>query len=330
MSEWTRDKLGAELSRLAADGIFFGTSSWKYSGWRGHIYTDDRYIYRGTFSENRFDRLCLSEYAEVFPTVCVDAAYYKFPEEKWLDGMVSQVGEGFRFALKVTDLITIKNFPNLPRFGPRAGQGNPEFLNCESFQKNFLTPCEPFRENIGLLIFEFSRFSNADYSRGRDFLTDLESFLRALPKGWPYGVEIRNPGFLRAEYFAVLSQYNVCHVFNSWQGMPAIGEQMEHPEAFAHSSLVAGRFLLKPGRKYEQAVKMFQPYAEVREVYPEGRAAGAALAAEAKAQKKRAYIYVNNRFEGNAPATIAAMVERLHQKEELRMDRPQFPTSQSR
>ncbi len=329
MPEWTREKFAGELSRLAVEGICFGTSSWKYPGWRGHIYTDDRYIYRGSFSENRFDRLCLREYAEIFPTVCVDAAYYKYPEERWLSEMVSQVGTGFRFALKVTDLITIKQFPKLPRFGPRAGKLNPEFLRCEAFQKSFLEPCEPFREYIGLLIFEFSRFSKEDFERGRDFLAVLDAFLRGLPQGWPYGVEIRNPGFLRPEYFAVLSQYNVCHVFNSWQGMPAVDEQMKHPEAFSHSALVAGRFLLKPGRKYEQAVKMFQPYAEVREVYPDGRVAGATLASEAKKQKKRAYIYVNNRFEGNAPATIAAMVERLHQREEPRMNSPRFPISQA-
>src|SRR2546426_5248269 len=31
----------------------------------------------------------------------------------------------------------------------------------------------------------------------------------ALPKGWPYGVEIRNKYFLRSEYFAVLQKHGV-------------------------------------------------------------------------------------------------------------------------
>ena len=71
--------------------MYLGTSSWKYPGWRGQIYTDDRYVWRGRFSETRFDRQCLAEYAEVFKTVCVDAAYYRFPDRAYLEGLVSQV-----------------------------------------------------------------------------------------------------------------------------------------------------------------------------------------------------------------------------------------------
>ena len=93
--------------------------------------------------------------------------------------------------------------------------------------------------------------------------------------------------------------------------MPPVHEQLSMADSQTHPDLLGARFLLRPGRKYEQAVRMFQPYAEVRDEYPEGRAAGADLAAEALARRKKAFIYVNNRFEGNAPATIAAMAERL-------------------
>jgi uncharacterized protein YecE (DUF72 family) len=71
--EFDRDRLKARLSDLAAQNIFIGTSSWKYSGWRGIIYDEQRYVYRGKFAESRFEKNCLSEYAEVFKTVCVDA-----------------------------------------------------------------------------------------------------------------------------------------------------------------------------------------------------------------------------------------------------------------
>jgi len=75
-------------------------------------------------------------------------------------------------------------------------------------------------------------------------------------------------------------------------------------------NLAAARFLLKPGRKYEDAVKAFKPYDRVKEQNPEARAAGKALVAEGKeAGKKKTFIYVNNRLEGNALETIAAMVE---------------------
>ena len=63
------------IKALAADGVFVGTSSWKYPGWLGQLYSEERYLTRGKFSEAKFNRSCLAEYAESFPTVCVDAAF---------------------------------------------------------------------------------------------------------------------------------------------------------------------------------------------------------------------------------------------------------------
>src|SRR5204862_7724427 len=146
---------------------------------------------RGTFSESRFNRDCLGEYAEVFKSVCVDAAYYKFPDHRYLEGMVSQVPADFQFGFKVTDEITVKKFTNLPRFGLRAGKPNENFLNADLFASEFLAPCEPFRQRIGVLLLEFSKFYPSDYRLGRDFAAELDAFLGKLPKGWPYAVEIR-------------------------------------------------------------------------------------------------------------------------------------------
>jgi uncharacterized protein YecE (DUF72 family) len=305
-----RGSLQVTLSRLAQRGVFLGTSSWKYPGWRGQIYTDDRYVWRGRFSQTRFDRQCLAEYAEVFKTVCVDAAYYRFPDRGYLEGMVAQVPSDFRFALKVTDTITIRRFPNLPRFAARAGTLNEDFLNADRFAEAFLEPCVPFRESLGLLMFEFSRFHPGDFARGRDFVEALDGFLRRLPQGWPYGVEIRNPSFLQPEYFDLLRRQGVAHIYNSWEAMPPVSHQLALPASRTHPGLCAARFLLRPGRKYEDAVKRFSPYQRIHEVNTEGRAAGAALIRNAVGTAAgRTFVYVNNRFEGNAPWTLQAMIE---------------------
>ena len=66
-------RLRAQLARLAQNGVYLGTSSWKYPGWRGLLYDDARYAYRGKFAKSRFEDFCLAEYAEIFKTVCVDA-----------------------------------------------------------------------------------------------------------------------------------------------------------------------------------------------------------------------------------------------------------------
>ena len=98
-----REALKRKLAGLAARNIFLGTSSWKYSGWCGLLYDESRYLWRGKFAEKRFEQRCLAEYAEVFKTVCVDAAYYRFPDQRHLENLVAQVPEDFRFSLKVTD-----------------------------------------------------------------------------------------------------------------------------------------------------------------------------------------------------------------------------------
>ncbi len=312
-----REQMKTAAAVLAAEGVFIGTSSWKYPGWRGRLYTDDRYIWRGRFSEGRFQKLCLTEYAEVFKTVCVDAAYYNFPSHNFLEQMVSQVPADFLFAFKVTDAITLKHFPNLPRFGERAGKANEDFLNVEKFESEFLGPCAPFRKNLGLLIFEFSRFSRSDFEHGRDLVEALDLFLERLPRGWRYGVEIRNRTFLNPDYFAVLARHQVAHIYNSWQDMPSIGEQLTMAGSRTSPEFFGGRLLLRPGRKYEEAVKLFSPYQEVKDLYPEGREAGASLIQEARKIGKtngKGFIYVNNRFEGNALETIAAIVERANRE----------------
>jgi uncharacterized protein YecE (DUF72 family) len=307
----TRQELADRAGSLAAQGVYIGTSSWKYPGWCGQIYDPVRYEYRGKFAQTRFNRNCLGEYAETFKTVCVDAAYYNFPSQQYSEGMTQQTPDDFLFGFKVTDTITLKKFPKLPRFGDLAGKGNENFLNAELFAKAFLKPCESVRPQVGLLMFEFSRFWPTDYEHGRDFVADLDKFFGQLPKDWPYGVEMRNRNWLRPDYFDCLSRNGVTHVFNSWEAMPSIGEQMALEGSRTNPGLVAARFLLKPGRKYEEAVKTFEPYKSVKEENPEARAAGRTLIKEgvAAGPKRKTFVFVNNRLEGNAISTIIAMMD---------------------
>ncbi len=50
MPDFPRSDLAAKVASLAASGIYVGTSSWKYEGWLGLIYSPERYTTRGKFS----------------------------------------------------------------------------------------------------------------------------------------------------------------------------------------------------------------------------------------------------------------------------------------
>jgi uncharacterized protein YecE (DUF72 family) len=305
-----RGAFAERLKTLAAKGVFLGTSSWKYSGWLDQIYDRARYDHRGRFNESGFERSCLSEYGEVFKTVGVDWSYYTWPLKPNVAQMVSAVPSDFRFGFKVTEFVTTKKFSQQRRYGRQAGKANEGFLDAEVFSRRFLGELEPFRSQVGVLMFEFSKFYKADYEHGEDFVADLDKFLGKLPKGWPYGVEIRNDHFLKPEYFATLAKHGVAHVFNSWAQMPSVGHQMLIEGSLTQPGLSATRFLLRPGRKYQEAVDSFQPYDRIQDPFPEARLDGAKLISDGSAAPgRRTFIFVNNRLEGNAPLTIDAMMD---------------------
>jgi uncharacterized protein YecE (DUF72 family) len=302
------------LQRLAEAGIYLGTSSWKYPGWCGQLYTEQRYLYRGKLAKSRFEKGCLEEYAEVFPSVCVDASFYRFPGAPYLEGLAQQVPDGFLFSHKVTDTITMKHFPRHPRHGKMAGQDNPHFLDANLFLSAFLKHLEPHRGKTGLIIFEFTRFYPRDYEHGRIFVDDLESFLDQLPTDqWDFGVEIRNASFLQPPYFEALARHRVGHVYNQWQRMPSLAEQLSLSRPDREIAPVGSRLLLKCGRDYETAVESFAPYDQIREEQPEIRQAAADLIKQLaeKPLGRRSYLYVNNRLEGNALTTIEAILNLL-------------------
>jgi len=299
-----RSALRDRLARLKERNLFVGTSSWKYEGWLGMLYTPSRYSPRSRFSRTRFEAECLSEFAETFSSVCVDAGFYRFPAPDMVSRLHDQVPEGFFFSYKVTDEITVKHFPRHARHGEKAGKPNPHFLNADLFAAQFLSPLSPMRLKLGLIIFEFSRLYERDFARGRDFVEALDRFLNELPKGYRYGVEVRNATFLHPQYFATLRQHGVAHIFNEWTHMPPVAEQMQLEGSFT-ADFFGARFLLTPGRAYADAVKAFAPYDRTRDVSHSARDAAKRLLA--RNTPKPSFIFVNNRLEGNALLTIASL-----------------------
>lgn len=299
-----RSGLAGRLRALARGNIWIGTSSWKYPGWLDQIYSRDRYLTRGRFSQKRFEAECLAEYAETFPIVCGDFSFYQFPTPEFWRKLFGSASAGLRIALKVPEEVTAEVFPKHPRYGPRAGMRNESFLNADALAALFLEPLEAYRDRIATLIFEFGARSTPL----REFVDGLGPFLDALPRSFRYAVEIRNRAYLGAPYFDCLGARNVAHVFNAWTKMPPLAEQIAVPGAFTADFTVV-RALLREGRAYEQAVDELAPYDHMKDENAEGREAIRALMRRMREERRAALIFVNNRFEGNAPTTIQAIAE---------------------
>jgi uncharacterized protein YecE (DUF72 family) len=303
-----RDSLAARLHALASRHIYIGGSSWKYEGWLGQIYRRERYLSRGKFSRKVFEAECLKEYAETFPTVCGDFAFYQFPTEDFWRRLFAQTPAGFQFAFKVPEQITCKIFPVHPRYGPQAGRDNEAFLDARMFYEMFARPLLPYRDKTALMIFEFGAFGRRAFGGLGEFLDRLDPFLTDLPPEFRYAVEIRNPDFLEKDYFSCLRSHRVAHVYNAWSKMPELASQIAIPDSATADFLVC-RALLRRGRVYEDAVATFAPYTEVQDPNPEARESMRVLIRKAREEKQMLFLYVNNRLEGNAPTTILSVVE---------------------
>ena len=301
----------AELIRLRAaipDEVRFGTSTWNYPGWRGLVYSRD-------YPEKGAGAAMLAEYARfpLFTTVGIDSSFYGPPTEKTLRSYAAALPPGFPCVSKVWDRITVRTFARA-REKKKAGELNPDFLNPDLFLHDVWAPsAEHLGDHLGPFVFEFQAIAREEKVAPDQFAGWLDAFFSRLPREGKYGVEIRNAEFLTPAYFAVLREHDVAHVFNSWTRMPSIGMQLDLPGSVPARFLVA-RALLRPGRWYADAVDAFAPYDRIRDPNPELRSDLVRLVETAEQLRIPAYLIVNNRAEGSAPLTIAAVAQLLAEK----------------
>ena len=291
----------AHLRAAIPAQVRFGTSSWTYPGWKGLVYTRD-YPATGASAD------MLAEYARfpLFSTVGIDSSFYGPLTEKTLVAYAAALPPGFPCVSKVWDRLTVHTFAKA-REKTKAGQPNPDFLNAELFLSDVWEPLERhFAEHCGPLVFEFQAIARKDKVRPLEFANRLDQFFAKLPREGRYAVEVRNAEFLTPAYFAVLREHDVSHVFSSWTRMPSIGMQLDLPGSLTAGFIVA-RALLRPGRYYSDAVDAFAPYDRIRDPNPELRNDLVRLVKAAENLRVPAYILVNNRAEGSAPHTIAAV-----------------------
>lgn len=294
------DEFTALAERLPP-AVRFGTSSWNYPGWQGLVYSELR-PGRSNSAE------LLAEYARfpLFRTVGIDSTFYTPPTPETLERYAERLPAGFPCVSKVWDRLTIHTFSQLkdPR---RAGEPNPDFLDPGLFLEAVYDPCaRHFGTHMGPFVFEFQSIGRHCGVDGDGFCELLDRFFAALPQEGRYAVELRNEEFLTPDYFAVLARHGVAHLFNSWTRMPPIGAQIDLPGSFTADFVVA-RALLRPGRSYDEAVDAFAPYDRIREPLPDLRDDLLRLIRQATARDLPAYVLVNNRAEGSAPLTIAAI-----------------------
>ncbi|MDF0666666.1 MAG: DUF72 domain-containing protein [Nitrospira sp.] len=286
--------------------IRFGTSTWTYEGWQGQVY-------RRQYAKTTFARECLGEYCQylyngepLFRTVGNDSTFYRPPTASQLRHYLNQIPEDFEMCFKVWEEITIPTFAKQSRYGPKAGQPNPRFLDAKLFTDLVLTPYREakFEPHMGPFIFEFQRHGLST----DELCSRLDQFFSRLPNDFRYAVEIRNAGFLGPDYRTVLENHGVAHVYNHWSYMPPLLEQHRRMQERFTAPFTVIRVLTPLNMSYEVAKKRAAPYNRIVGVLPQMRKETVTLMQQAVGENRRAYVLVNNRSEGNAPSTVQELV----------------------
>jgi len=295
--ESIRDRLPAKL-RL-------GTSSWTFPGWAG-------LVYRQRYSNQRaFLRDSLGEYAQhpLMRTVGIDRGYYTPVPEEELAAYSMQLPDDFRAAMKVWQRVTMPGYPRHPRYGADAGKENPSFLDPELFAQAVHEPARAgFSRHMGPWIVEIAP-SPTPLDPGW-FCERLDAFLGAVPRDFPFAVELRDRRLLTPAYANTLQKHGASHVFNYWSRMPRIADQMRVAGLLEATPLVV-RLLLPPGQRYADLKEAYAPFDRLVAPQPEMRQDVVSLVRAALQRDLECYVIVNNKAEGSSPLTVRALAELL-------------------
>ena len=283
--------------------IRFGTMSWNFPGWIGKVYD------AGAPKTRLADR-GLPAYAShpLHRAVEVDRTYYEAPGADFFRRLADEVPDDFQFLVKAHEECTVFRFPTHARYGKRRGELNGRFLDAAYATDAVVGPTvEGLGGKAGPLLFQFPP---QPLDAPGAFADRLHDFLRRLPRGPAYAVELRNVELFTPEYGAALLDTGAVHCHNIWSAMPPLLQQARAIPPGARRPLLV-RWLLRAGDNYEAAGERYQPFDRLREEDRENRSAIATLVAKAHAHGVPALIAVNNTAEGCAPDGIALLAEEL-------------------
>ncbi|MGB5416743.1 MAG: DUF72 domain-containing protein, partial [Polyangiales bacterium] len=142
------------------------------------------------------------------------------------------------------------------------------------------------------------------------FCERLDAFLGAVPRDFPFAVELRDRRLLTAAYAKTLQKHGASHVFNYWSRMPRIADQMRTDGLLEATPLVV-RLLLPPGQRYADLKEAYAPFDRLVAPQLEMRQDVVRLVRAALEREIECYVIVNNKAEGSSPLTVRALAELL-------------------
>ena len=173
---------------MSAARCWIGTSGWSYSHWAG-----GRFYPKGLASRD-----WLRYYAGHFPTVEVNASFYRLPTEAMVARWAEVAPRGFTFAVKLWRRITHEK----------------RLADCREPLEAYFRRVAPLRSHRGPLLVQLPPSFRRDDERLVAFLDELRSVLGR--QRWRIAIEFRSRDWICPEVYELLTRRRVAVVLADW------------------------------------------------------------------------------------------------------------------
>jgi uncharacterized protein YecE (DUF72 family) len=205
-------------------GIWIGTSGWVYKEWAGHFYP------KGWPKKDEF-----SYYIRHFPTVEINATFYRLPTPQMVRGWNARSPKGFIFAVKGSRFLT--HIKRLRDTGPGL--------------RKYFSRLAPLGDRTGPILWQLP----PNFQKNDDNVARLARFLKKLPARYQHAVEFRHPTWMDEATFDLLREHHAANVWISSLRMPQ--------DYTLTSNFVYLRFHgLKDGAYHDYTTAELQPWAK--------------------------------------------------------------------
>jgi uncharacterized protein YecE (DUF72 family) len=292
-----------DLAGRLPEGLRLGTSSWSFPGWNGLVYA-------GSPDKRALSRYGLTAYAAHpwLRAVGIDSTFYALPDAARLAGYAARVPRDFRFLVKAPALLTD---PLERGAGGRPIGPNPSFLDPELAITRVVAPIvEGLGDRIGVVLFQFPPTGVRITGAPRRFAEDLYRFLRRLPAGPTYAVELRDTDLLTRDFVEALRHGGAHAAFGIHPRLPGLVEQHALFRDLPPGPLIV-RWMLRPSRAYDEARLLYLPFDRLCEPDPDNHRRIAELTGTALDSGRHVFVIVNNKAEGSAPLSLLALAETI-------------------
>jgi uncharacterized protein YecE (DUF72 family) len=244
-------------------GLYLGTSGWSYADWEGTLYPE------ALPSASR-----LAEYVKRYATVEIDSTFYGTPRRSTVQKWREVAPEGFLFAAKFPKEVTHQQ----------------NLVGAEAEVESFLHTMAELGDRLGPLLIQLPPSFDVEG------MGVLEDFLKNLPEGFRYAVEVRHRSWLGSDLPEMLRERGAALTLIDYPGMPRmeevtadfsyvrwLGDRREFPSGHTHLERERDDDL----RWWSELVGRFLE------------------------EDRTVFAYANNHYQNHSPSTLAGFLEIL-------------------